>query len=112
MKTDYTTQYWVNQLPRKAKANINDILNLCFKHSYDLIHVNNSNGMLRFKKLTNDGKISVNIYSTTFTVTTEINHPKKGKTQLHRRLNGLQNRLVILENILINPRIHTGKGYY
>ena len=105
---DYTSQQWVKLLPSKAKLNINDILNLCFKHDYNLVHVNNSNGMLRFKK----DKTSVNIYSTTFTVTTEIKHPKKGKTQLHRKLNGLQNRLDILEKILINPRVHTGKGYY
>ncbi len=104
---NYNKQTWVRQLPIKAKPNINNILNLFFKHKYDLIHVNNNNGMLRFQK----DKTWINIYSTTFTVTTEIKHPKQGKNQLHRKLGALDNKLDILEKILINPRHHTGKGY-
>jgi hypothetical protein len=43
-----------------------------------------------------------------YTVTTQIKHPKKGRTQLHRRYCTLEDIIKILEN----PRVHTSKGYY
>lgn len=43
-----------------------------------------------------------------FTVTTQLRHPKKGKTQLHRRHCNLHE----VRAILRNPRQHTGKGYF
>ena len=42
------------------------------------------------------------------TVATIINHPKVGRRQLFRKHITIHE----LDNILINPRIHTGKGYY
>lgn len=53
-------------------------------------------------------KDRMNIYLTTMTVQTAINHPKKGKTQLNRK----NITPAELEKILKNPRQHTGKGYY
>ena len=50
----------------------------------------------------------INVYYTTGTVGTCLNHPKRGKTQLFRRDMSLDN----LENIFENPRVHTGGGYY
>lgn len=49
-----------------------------------------------------------NIYLSTLTVQTTINHPKKGRGQLNRKRLSLSEVVSILEN----PRKHTGKGYY
>lgn len=54
------------------------------------------------------GGVQVNIYYSTRTVGTALKHPIKGKTQLFRR----HCSLGALEQILDNPRVHTGKGYY
>ena len=51
----------------------------------------------------------INVYYTTGTVGTCLNHPKQGKTQLFRR--GISS-LNQLESIFDSPRIHTGEGYY
>lgn len=61
-------------------------------------------GMLRFEK--EDAKI--NVYYTRMTVTTCIDHPKKGKTQLFRRNVDYKK----LDAIFKKPRVHTGLGYY
>lgn len=57
--------------------------------------------------------IGVNVYWSArpdrlFTVQTWLNHPKKGKTQLNRRMVNWS----LLELIFSNPRAHTKKGYY
>lgn len=59
---------------------------------------------------TDDRLISqrINCFYTTMTVATIITHPKKGKTQLFRRNISLKE----LEEIFIDPRVHSGKGYY
>lgn len=58
------------------------------------------------------GNVRVNIWSNKknkfYTVGTAINHPVRGKTQLFRRFCDKEE----VEKILMNPRIHTGKGYY
>lgn len=50
----------------------------------------------------------INVYYTTMTVSTALNHPTKGKNQMYRR-NITQRQLT---EIFRNPRVHTGKGYY
>jgi hypothetical protein len=55
-----------------------------------------------------DGAVRFNVYLTTMTVTTSLDHPKKGKGQLFRRNVSLD----VLRSIFKNPRTHTGKGYY
>jgi len=50
----------------------------------------------------------INVYYTTGTVGTRLNHPRHGKTQLFRRSVSLDQ----LEEIFENPRIHTGAGYH
>lgn len=54
------------------------------------------------------GEMRMNVYYTTLTVATCLNHPTKGKTQLFRK-NVSAKELV---QIMDNPRIHAGKGYY
>lgn len=63
--------------------------------------------MISFTK--NNARINV-YYSKSWrlTVATIINHPVVGRKQLFRKYITLHE----LDNILINPRIHTGKGYY
>ena len=55
------------------------------------------------------GHVRVNVYYTTGTVGTSLDHPSKGKTQLFRK-----NRpdYALLEKIFEDPRVHTGDGYY
>lgn len=59
--------------------------------------------MIIFRK----GTTSINVYYSTGTVGTCLNHPRQGKTQMFRR--GVH--LDLLEMIFENPRQHTGKGY-
>lgn len=48
------------------------------------------------------------MYYSTRTVGTSMAHPTKGKTQLFRR----RVTLDMLDKLLANPRMHTGRGYY
>ncbi len=62
------------------------------------------NLMLSFTK---DG-MRINVWYTKMTVSTALNHPKHGKTQLYRQRVGLG----LLKAIFKNPRVHTFIGYY
>lgn len=53
-------------------------------------------------------RVRFNIYYTTGTVGTCVNHPRQGRTQLFRRNVTTAEEL---RAIFRNPRIHTGKGY-
>eukprot|EP00978_Attheya_sp_CCMP212_P012556 scaffold31362_cov45-Attheya_sp.AAC.5 len=55
---------------------------------------------------TQDG-VRINIYYSTRTIGTALDHPNQGKTQLFRRKCSSQNLFEILQN----PLSHTGKGY-
>jgi len=52
--------------------------------------------------------IRINVYWTTGTVGTCLDHPRQGKTQLFRRNVDLST----LREIFKSPRVHTGAGYY
>lgn len=52
--------------------------------------------------------VRINVYYTTRTVGTCLNHPARGKTQLFRREVSMDQ----LAQIFDNPRSHTGKRYY
>lgn len=65
--------------------------------------------VLVFERYDKEGhRQQVNVYFTTGTVSTALWHPKKGKTQLHRK--GVDEELLV--EIFKNPRVHTGEGYY
>jgi len=49
----------------------------------------------------------INVYYSTGTVGTSLDHPRQGKTQLFRR----NVDLAALREILRDPRVHTDKGY-
>jgi hypothetical protein len=52
-------------------------------------------------------EVRLNIYTSTMTVGTCLNHPTQGRTQLFRKNVTLEE----LEVIFKKPRVHTGKGY-
>merc|ERR1719347_2563546 len=54
------------------------------------------------------GGIRINVLVRTGTVTTSLEHPTKGETQLYR---GQKDTFEQLEEIFDNPRVHTGSGY-
>mmetsp|Transcript_36901 Transcript_36901/g.89613 ORF Transcript_36901/g.89613 Transcript_36901/m.89613 type:complete len:585 (-) Transcript_36901:75-1829(-) len=70
------------------------------------IGLNEQSRLISFSK---DGstKTRINVYYTTRTVGTALDHPKQGKTQLFRR--DCSN--AELAEIMRNPRVHTNKGY-
>lgn len=51
--------------------------------------------------------ILMNIWFTKMTIGTALEHPTLGKTQLFRKKVNFK----LLEDLFINPRLHTGKGY-
>jgi hypothetical protein len=55
----------------------------------------------------NDSNVRINVYYTTRTIGTALDHPSQGKTQLFRRKCTIDD----LKQILQNPRYHTGRGY-
>ncbi len=80
------------------------ILKLADKHKWTRIFGNANPLMLSFRK----EDMRINIYPTTMTVSTALDHPRKGKTQLHRRNVSMS----VLNTLFIDPRAHTNKGYY
>lgn len=77
------------------------------RYGYKEIGCNDISRVISFRG--EDSNTRINVYYTTGTVGTCMDHPKKGKTQLFRRnINSLEQ----LESIFIDPRVHTGEGYY
>eukprot|EP00522_Entomoneis_paludosa_P018118 CAMPEP_0172446630 /NCGR_PEP_ID=MMETSP1065-20121228/6189_1 /TAXON_ID=265537 /ORGANISM="Amphiprora paludosa, Strain CCMP125" /LENGTH=317 /DNA_ID=CAMNT_0013197795 /DNA_START=48 /DNA_END=1001 /DNA_ORIENTATION=- len=75
--------------------------------NYTEVDLNDTSKVVSFHSA--DKKTKINIYYTTGTVGTCLNHPKRGKTQLFRRNYQDLSGIAI---ILSNPRAHTGEGYY
>ena len=67
---------------------------------------NDRSRVISFRHLGTNTRI--NVYYSTGTVGTAMNHHTKGTTQLFRK----NVDHVELYRILLNPRVHTGKGYY
>lgn len=88
----------------RHKAHKEKIDELATKNGYATIDYQENIGLVSYSK---DG-VRVNVYLTTMTVGTCLIHPKKKATQLFRKNVDLK----ALEEIFINPRVHTGKGYY
>lgn len=80
------------------------IKKLSEKHGWTKIKGNKQPLMISFLK----EDTRMNIYPTTMTVSTALEHPTSGKTQLFRKEVSLQT----LNSLFINPRTHTNKGYY
>ena len=99
----------------KMSLNLNDIRALASQEAYKETYFNEVSKVISFcpkgiHSLVNkdDNCIRINIYWTTRTVGTCLNHPRQGKTQLFRR----NVDMIQLRSIFKNPRIHTGTGYH
>jgi len=77
------------------------------QNGYREVEHNNKSRLLSFRE-GKSGSTRINVYYTTGTVGTCLNHPRRGKTQLFRRNVNID----ALDSIFANPRIHTGEGYY
>ncbi len=86
----------------KRRAEIIDITAL--KFGWTMFDFQKNIFLARYKK----DDMKINVYLSTMSVTTYIDHPKRGKGQLYRK------RCTIKELDLIfkNPRVHTSKGYF
>lgn len=82
---------------------IRRLIEMAKREGYDRSLLREGERMLSFWR----GDVRVNVYYTTMTVGTCLDHPKQGKTQLFRRDVTEKE----LEMILRNPRVHTHKGY-
>lgn len=80
------------------------LMKIAAKHNYQVVEHQENIGLV----ILSDGAIKVNVYCSTMTVATCLNHPRKGKTQLFRK----NVTVAQLEELLEYPRKHTGKGYY
>lgn len=83
---------------------LNKIKQIAEENSWEYIETQKSPPMISFKKK----GMRINIYYTQMTVVTALDHPHAGKRQLVRRKVSMS----LLNQIFINPRIHTGRGYY
>lgn len=85
------------------------IVQWAIQNEYNITKVDGKIGLIKMSRYSkSEFRESFNYYITTGTITTEINHPKKGKTQLHRK--GLS--VDQIKKVISQPRTHTGKGYY
>lgn len=82
---------------------IDEIEKLANANKYFRLDYQENIGMVSYS----NGAVRINIYLSKMTVSTGLDHPKQGKTQMFRK----NVTLVELEKLFINPRTHTGKGY-
>mmetsp|Transcript_19859 Transcript_19859/g.25575 ORF Transcript_19859/g.25575 Transcript_19859/m.25575 type:complete len:408 (+) Transcript_19859:60-1283(+) len=92
---------------------LNDVRRLALECNLKEIQFNETSRVLAFRSKGNGGKFGrsstrFNVYYTTGTVGTYLEHPRQGKTQLFRR----NVSLTMLEDIFQSPRLHTDFGYH
>lgn len=76
-------------------------------HGWLFMHEEKETGLVSFTKLLRGYRARINVWTTKMTVSTAINHPKTGKSQMYRKKVGS----ALLNKIFINPRVHTDRGY-
>lgn len=81
---------------------------LAAKHGWSPPIHQPDNLMLSFFKSEKGDRVRLNVYYTTMTVGTALQHPRKGRTQLFRK----NVSPALMERIFKNPRAHTDRGYY
>ena len=87
---------------------LESVKNIASQENCEQIFFSEASRVISFRKTSGTGLIRINVYWTTGTVGTCIDHPRQGKTQLFRR----NIDLATLREIFRNPRLHTGSGYY
>jgi hypothetical protein len=85
---------------------VEEVRRIAESHGYVELSLNEESRVISFRS--QSGSTRINVYYTTGTVGTCLNHPTRGKTQLFRRETNVEQ----LELIFQDPRNHTGKGYY
>lgn len=96
---------WRNiKLPKGTASNWYIVSEAVLKSEWVIVQYEESTYKLIIKRR----DIQMAIYLSTMTVQTAMNHPTKGKTQLTRKKITAKE----FEKLLINPRLHTGKGKY
>jgi len=90
--------------PKRIPFDLATVRALANQCGYIEIDFNEASSLVSFRK----DSVRINVYYTTQTVGTCLNHPTKGKTQLFRREVSMDR----LEEIFNDPRTHTGQGYY
>jgi hypothetical protein len=91
-------------MPHAARANLLEVDVLAKRYGWSMLAFHIKTYTLNLER---DG-VKMNVYLTTFTIQTALEHPKLGKTQLNRKLLTKRER----EQVFFNPRQHTQKGYY
>lgn len=111
LKADYQNK--IDHIEHKTGEKITiakkeEIIALSKKYNWQLHEYQENIQMLSFIRIIFPRRARINIYLTTGTVGTIIEHPKKGSKQLFRKKVDMN----LLRHIFRNPRTHTGKGYY
>ena len=80
---------------------------MAFQYGHTEVYFNEESRVISFT-INSPYGVRINVYYTTGTVGTCLDHPSSGKTQLFRR----NQTLASLGLIFANPRVHTDVGYY
>ena len=88
---------------------LTEVRYIAFCLQYKEVQCDERPPVIAFEKGENEERMRINVYYTTGTVTSYLNHPRLKKNQLQRRE---VTTLEELEQIFMNPRVHTGKGYH
>ena len=92
----------------KVKQNLRAVKDIATHHGWRIVKHDEVTHMISFKHPVHVDWGRVNVYYSRMTVGTALFHPKKGRTQLFRKyVDGF-----MLSRIFLNPRVHTGHGYY
>ncbi len=93
-------------IPNSSASNIERIRQIATAASWQEVGLNEVSKVISF--INNDETVKINIYYTTMTVSTCMDHPSMGKTQLFRRNISFEELKIILDD----PRWHSNRGYY
>ncbi|GFH52418.1 hypothetical protein CTEN210_08894 [Chaetoceros tenuissimus] len=86
-----------------APFSISAVRKLARECGLEEIYLNETSRVISFRS----SNTRYNVYYTTGTISTSLDHPRQGKTQLFRRNVDMN----LLRQIFLNPRIHTDLGY-
>jgi hypothetical protein len=85
-----------------SPVDVNALRQWAYSQGWHEVQFNPESKVIGFKR---DNE-RVNVYYTTGTVGTCVDHPRQGKTQLFRREQSYEG----MQRIFANPRIHTGES--
>ena len=91
-----------------AALPIAEVRKLAARYGWSEVQYSAESRVIAFTRMSEtNGRMRVNVYYTTGTVGTSLNHPIDGPGQMFRRCTSLRD----LEQIFSNPRVHTERGY-